>query len=183
MKPINYANLPDKDLLITLSKGDKEALSPLYERHSGRVLQLALRSGLPKERAEDVVQIVFMQLWRKKDLYSPQHEALAWIYVITKSEIRDYCLREKRPLKSWDFTYDMSQIPTESPIKDESYSESIKVDLQALDPIAQKAVELRYLEEKEFREIAQVLGKSEVNVRKIISRSLALLRKIKSDSV
>lgn len=179
MKIIDWTKLTDEELLKALSHGEKGALTPLFERHSGRVESYCLKRGLPKERAQDVVQIVFMQLWRKKDLYSPRHAALAWIYVITSSELKDYKNREKRHLQAWDSLDALSQEAPAPPNNEQE--ESAEALLEGLKETEAQALRLRYLEEKEFSEIAKILQKSESNVRQIISRALKGLRHSKKE--
>ncbi|WP_413944606.1 RNA polymerase sigma factor [Bdellovibrio sp. HCB-162] len=168
----NLQDLTDEELLIKLSEGEYKALDHLYLRHSGRILSYAHRRGLPTERAEDLLQIVFMQLHRKKHLYDPRHSALAWIYVITRSELKDYRNREIKDFAEWDDS--LSQTDGAAPIletKDEA-----QALLNELKPREQEVMKLRYLDELEYNEIAEILKESESNIRQIVSRSLRLLR-------
>ena len=168
----NLQDLSDEDLLIALAEGEEAALDILYLRHSGRVLSYALKRGLAKDRAEDLLQIVFMQIFRKKHLYSSHHKALAWIYVITRSELKDYRNREIKDFVEWDDS--LSQTDDNPPIlegKDEA--EHL---LGQLKPKEQEVLRLKYLEELEYDEIAARLQESESNLRQIVSRSLKFLR-------
>lgn len=168
----NLQNLTDEQLLIELAQGNGKALNLLYLRHSGRVLTYAKKRGLSQERAEDLVQIVFMQVHRKKNLYDPKHAALAWIYVITRSELKDYRNRE---LKDFiDLQENLSQNVDVNPIL-EAREES-QLLLRQLRPREKEVMKLRYLDELEFDEIAERLKESESNVRQMVSRSLRFLR-------
>lgn len=162
----------DEELLLRLAEGEREALDHLYSRHSGRILNYGLRRGLSQERSEDVLQIVFLQLHRKKHLYNPRHSALAWIYVITRSELKDYRNREIKDFSELDES--LSQTADSAPkleMKDEA--ESL---LEELKPREQEVMRLRYLDEMEYDEIAILLKESESNLRQIVSRSLRFLR-------
>lgn len=165
-------NLDDENLLLQLAEGHLKALDYLYLRHSGRVLTYALKRGLSQEQAEDVLQIVFMQLQRKKHLYDPRYKALAWLFVITRSELKDYRNRELKNHIEWDDS--LSQNEGTAPIieaKDEA--ETLLAELK---PREHEVMKLRYLDELEYAEIAAVLQESESNIRQIVSRSLRLLR-------
>lgn len=168
----NLQDLNDEELLVKLAEGEYKALDHLYLRHSGRILSYSQRRGLSKERAEDLLQIVFMQLHRKKHLYDPRHSALAWIYVITRSELRDYRNREIKDFSEWDDS--LSQTDGGAPIiemKDEA-----QALLNELKPREKEVMKLRYLDELEYNEIAEILKESESNIRQIVSRSLHVLR-------
>ncbi|MGE9746001.1 RNA polymerase sigma factor [Bdellovibrio bacteriovorus] len=165
-------DLSDEDLLIKLAEGERKALDILYLRHSGRVLSYALKRRLSQERAEDLLQIVFLQIYRKKHLYDPKHSALAWIYVITRSELKDYRNREIKDFLEWDDS--LSQTSESSPILEQK--DEAEALLQDLKPREQEILRLRYLDEMEYNEIAALLQESESNIRQIVSRSLKFLR-------
>ncbi len=171
-KETKLSELSDEDLLLALADGTEKALDILFLRHSGRVLQYCLKRGLAAEKADDVLQIVFLQIFRKKHLYSPQHRALAWIYVIARSELKDYRNRESKNHSEWDDLLSQTEVLTPS-IEHRNESEVL---LQELKPRDREVLELRYLEELEFDEISKRLQESPANIRKIISRSLKFLR-------
>ncbi|MBO9668135.1 MAG: sigma-70 family RNA polymerase sigma factor [Bdellovibrio sp.] len=169
----DFQDQTDEELLLSLADGEEKALDILYMRHSGRVLSYVLKRGLPKEQADDVLQIVFLQVFRKKHLYDPKHAALAWIYVITRSELKDYKNREIKDFLEWDDS--LSQTVAASPII-ESKEESEAL-LKELKPREQEVLRMRYLDEMEYDEIAERLQESTSNIRQLVSRSLKVLRR------
>lgn len=167
-----FQKATDEELLLSLAQGEPNALDQLYFRHSGRILSYSTRRGLSQERSEDLLQIVFLQLYRKKHLYDPRHSALAWIYVITRSELKDYRNREIKDDSEWNDS--LSQTEGTAPIleaKDEA-----QALLSELKPREKEVIKLRYLDELEYNEIAEILKESESNIRQIVSRSLRLMR-------
>lgn len=171
----NLQNCTDEELLIRLADGEEQGLDVLFQRHSGRVLNYSLRRGLSKERSDDLLQIVFMQLYRKKHLYDPRHAALAWIFVIARSELKDYKNREIKDFSEWNDS--LSQTEERAPILDSK--DEAQALLNELKPREQEVMKLRYLEELEYNEIAEILQESESNIRQIVSRSLRFLRNLK----
>lgn len=172
-------NCTDEELLLSLAGGETQALDLIYARHSGRILSYSLRRGLSQERSEDLLQIVFMQLFRKKHLYLPHHAALAWIYVITRSELKDY---RKREIKDTSELHNsLSQSEGDAPII-EARSEAQAL-LSELKPREQEVMKLRFLEELEYNEIATILKESESNIRQIVSRSLRFLRDLREKTL
>lgn len=162
-------NHSDEELLNLLAEGEPKALDSLYMRQSGRVISYALKRGLTRDQAEDLLQIVFMQVYRKKHLYDARYSALAWIYVISRSELKDYRHRE---LKNFaELPSDLSQNEDLTPIREET--EEL---LGQLKDREQEVLRLRYLDELEYAEIAAVLNESESNIRQIVSRSLKFLK-------
>lgn len=170
----NFYNSTDEELLLALADGHAQALDLLYQRHSGRVLSYSKKKGLSAEQAEDVLQIVFLQLYRKKHLYNPKYRALAWIYVISRSEVKDYRNREIKNHDSWD----------ESLSQTNDFTPTLEVSQEADHLLAhlkdkeQEILKMRFLSEMEYGEIAEILQEKESNIRQIVSRSLRSLKKI-----
>ena len=163
----------DQDLLLSLAQGDDSALDHFFKRHSNKVYNYALKRGLNGEQAQDVVQIVFLQIYRKRNQYNPKYAALAWLYVISRSEIKDYRLRELKEFTEFDDS--LSQSPSKVPSNEQS--EEVLHYLAELPEKERLVVEDRYLNELEYEEIARKLNETESNIRQIVSRSLRFLRK------
>ena len=164
----------DQDLLLSLAQGDDaSALDHFFKRHSNKVYNYALKRGLNGEQAQDVVQIVFMQIYRKRSQYNPKYAALAWLYVITRSEVKDYKLRELKNFAEFDES--LSQSSHEEPNIERN--QEISHYMGDLSEKERQIVEDRYLNELEYEEIARKLNESESNIRQIVSRSLRFLRK------
>lgn len=163
----------DQELLLSLAQGDDSALDHFFKRHSNKVYNYALKRGLNGEQSQDVVQIVFMQIYRKKSQYDPKHSPLAWLYVIARSELKDYKLRELKDFVEFeDFLSQSSQ-----DIPSIERSQEVSHYMADLPDKERQIVEDRYLNELEYEEIARKLNESESNIRQIVSRSLKFLRK------
>ena len=72
-------------------------MAELYDRYSGVVYAVALRVLTDTGSAEDVLQEVFMRLWRNPDLFDSSRGNLApWLAVIARNRAID-TLRKRRP--------------------------------------------------------------------------------------
>jgi RNA polymerase sigma factor (sigma-70 family) len=99
----------DQELLLSLAQSADEALASLavdhfFKRHSNKVYNYGLKRGLNGEQAQDLVQIVFLQIFRKRHQYTLQQAVLAWLFAITKSELIDYKIRELKDYAEFDET-------------------------------------------------------------------------------
>jgi RNA polymerase sigma factor (sigma-70 family) len=162
--------------IATSSKEQSKALELFYNETVQKVFSFCRKKGLNPQDAEDIVQIVYSQIYHKRDKYNPEYSPLAWLFIITKSESKDY--RKKSAiygdyLKDFGLFLDLSQSASENPITNER---SRELDLTALSDKEKLALQLRYFDEKEFSEIAGGLGLTETNVRKIISRAIQKLK-------
>jgi RNA polymerase sigma-70 factor (ECF subfamily) len=64
-----YLLLADENLMSLISDGDAEAFSGLYDRHGRAGYSLASRMMGERHAAEDLVQEVFLQVWRAAGSY------------------------------------------------------------------------------------------------------------------
>ena len=69
-------DLDDADLVAAVAAGDPLALRALYTRHGAAVYGLARRVLVDVERAEEVVQEVFLRLWNEPGRFDPARGAL-----------------------------------------------------------------------------------------------------------
>lgn len=87
---------PDTALVSAIRDGDQSAMATLYDRYSSIVYSVALRVLTDTGAAEDVLQEVFMQLWRNPTAFDASRGSLgAWLAVITRNRSID-ALRKRR---------------------------------------------------------------------------------------
>jgi RNA polymerase sigma-70 factor (ECF subfamily) len=87
----------DIALVSALRAGDQNAMGLLYDRYSSLVYSVALRVLGDTGAAEDVLQEVFMQLWRNPGVFDSSRGNLgAWLAVIARNRAID-ALRKRRP--------------------------------------------------------------------------------------
>jgi RNA polymerase sigma-70 factor (ECF subfamily) len=82
---------PDSALLLhRIAGGDIDAFQAFYQRHAGRVLAYARQLGRRPDLAEDVVQEVFVAVWRKAASYQADRgDPVGWLYTITRNKLVD----------------------------------------------------------------------------------------------
>ena len=86
----------DQRLLERIASGDGAALRTLYDQHARAVFSLAVRILRSQQDAEDLVQEVFVQAWRRAIRYDPDRGTVAaWLLVQTRSRAIDQ-LRSRR---------------------------------------------------------------------------------------
>jgi RNA polymerase sigma-70 factor (ECF subfamily) len=87
----------DVSLVWAIRSGDESAMATLYDRYSSIVYAVALRVLGDTGAAEDVLQEVFMQLWRNPGVFDSSRGNLgAWLGVVGRNRAID-TLRERRP--------------------------------------------------------------------------------------
>lgn len=161
--------------MVLYCQNEVLAFEELFRRHSGKVYGYILKKIQNTEIAQDLTQVSFLKLHEHRDKYLKNHPFLTWFFVIIKNSIID----EVRKIKP---TVEFQDILT-AEIKVELNRTASEIIDQAPESY-REALHLRYVEEKDFEEIAEKLNLSPDNVRKKISRGLQHLRALnKKDSL
>ena len=78
------------ELLKRVSQGDQRSFGELYDRFASVLFSTAYRMLKNQEAAEDVLQDVFIQIWRKAPLYDPARgRPLTWAVTLTRNKAID----------------------------------------------------------------------------------------------
>jgi RNA polymerase sigma-70 factor (ECF subfamily) len=80
----------NSDLLALIAKGDRRAFGQLYDRSSPVLFALSLRVLSDREEAEDLLQEVYAEVWRKSVRYDERRGSpMAWLITLTRSRAID----------------------------------------------------------------------------------------------
>lgn len=80
----------DVELLHAVARGDEDALARLYDRYRIILFSLLVRILKSREEAEDVLQEVFLQVWKRaKDFDEDRGKPFTWLVTLTRSRAID----------------------------------------------------------------------------------------------
>lgn len=84
------SQLSDVDLLHAVARGDEDALARLYDQYRVILFGLLVRILNSREEAEDVLQEVFLQVWRRAGDFDEQRgKPFTWLVTLTRSRAID----------------------------------------------------------------------------------------------
>jgi RNA polymerase sigma-70 factor, ECF subfamily len=168
----------DLSLIAALRSGDERAMAALYDRYSGIVYSVALRILGDAAAAEDVLQEVFMQLWRNLGVFDSSRGNLgAWLAVIARNRAIDG-RRKRRPETDVEDVI-VSVEPDMSGDAERSRAmEKVRNALSAMPAAQRSALELAYFEGLSHSEIASKTGEPLGTVKTRIRAGLLALRKV-----
>ena len=155
------STLSDEALMERLASGDPDALGPLYTRYVRLVFTIASQS-LDHSAAEDLVQEVFLVVWRRAETFDPARGPFrAWILEIAHSRVlNELRRRSRRPRLLPDQAEDHLQLladpapgPTEAVLRGQS-QEVVAEALETLPPEQQQAVRLAFFSEMTHEQVA-----------------------------
>src|SRR5262249_36110 len=90
----------DREMLAQIVTGDQYAFGQLYDRLSGPVYSLGLRLVGDSGEAQDALQEVFVQIWRRAASYDPEQSSVfSWAVLMTRSRVIDRLRRRDRRLR------------------------------------------------------------------------------------
>ena len=162
------------DSLARARAGDAAAFADLVRRHQRMVYSLALRMLADRHKAEDVAQEAFLQLHRKLARVQSGAHLLFWLRQVATRLAIDRLRREPRH-ESVPLEEDPG-IASEPAAGDPLLQRHLRALIGELPPAARAVVLLRYQEDLEPVEIAEVLDMPVNTVKSHLKRSLASLR-------
>lgn len=171
----------DDDLLIRVASGEQAALARLIGRH-GRGLRLfAARYLGSAADAEDVVQDVFVAVWKHAARFDPaKGRAATWLYRITANRCID--ARRRRSFRAFIGLDDMQEmLPHEDPQADARVGARqelgiVRHGLLRLPERQRMALLLRAVADLDVPAIAKVMGTSAGSVEQLLVRGRRALR-------
>jgi RNA polymerase sigma-70 factor (ECF subfamily) len=174
----------DGRLVLEHLAGDPQAFGTLVDRYQTRLLNFINRTIGDRERAEDLVQEVFIRVFRHLHRFDQTKKFSTWIYTIAsnlaKNELRN---RSRNPLvlfqtikKHWEADHRPLQFEDATARPDDLYRKRYLKEAvdQCVDqlPTHHRAVfVLRELEGKSYAEIAEITGCNLGTVKSRLNRA------------
>ncbi len=181
---------PDVQLMLRFQKGDAEAFQQLFTKFSPSVVNFAFRFVGTRERAEELTQEVFLQVYRWQERYEPKAKFSTWLFKIA----HNHCLNEVRKgeyrvsRESLDSRLDSEgeererDLPDTNPRKGDEIlaakqvAERVQQIMQRLPESQRSALTLSRFEGLSYLEVAGVLGTTEKAVKSLVFRATHSLR-------
>jgi RNA polymerase sigma-70 factor, ECF subfamily len=164
----------DAALVAAMANGDRDALSQLYERHSGLLLGLAMRIVRDRREAEDLLHDVFLEAWRSAKDFDPKRGRVrTWLAIRMRSRALDLQKSARVSRNAGDSGLDL--------LIDEGASASpdhalVRRALADLGPDQRRVLELAYFEGLSCTEIAARIDIPVGTVKSRIAAGLERLR-------
>lgn len=167
-----------------VGEGDRDALKLLYDSYCQPLMRLAYRICGDAMEAEEVVQDLFVRVWKRARQYDAERSSpLGWLFMMTRSLAIDRCRRrrtrenkqnmEPNELSANLFAEEMPTVDTEA-----FADEMIDNWLQTLPAEQRRYLEMTVLEGYTQAEVSDVLGQPLGTVKSSIRRGLQRLRSL-----
>lgn len=172
-------------LVARVLAGDAGAFDEIVRHHERRVYGVARRLLTRPEDAEDAAQEAFLRLYRALGKLDPARPLAPYLYRITVNVCRDLGRRRRRPV-----AVPLDQVhaaeepadPSAGPAEAARLAEERRIAAAALRALPERqraALVLRDVQGLSTREVARVLGTTEVTVRTQISRARLKMKELR----
>jgi RNA polymerase sigma-70 factor (ECF subfamily) len=185
--PLTYAEQTDEQLMEAVQQSDPQGLEELYRRHSATLRAVIVRVLHNEYSAEDLLQEVFLEVWRLAARYSSaKGKALGWMITLARRRAIDRLRREQAYFRVEErFQKETEQQPeawTHTRVEEDIEASDIRhilgTILETLPPAQKTAVELAFYKGMSQREIAShtniplgtIKTRLELGVRKIAAK-------------
>ena len=170
-------------LIRQVANQDRDAFSQLYDRFSTLVFSLAMRMLKVRSDAEDLLQEVFVQVWRQAQSYSAERGSPeAWIINIARSRAIDKIRSIRRMERSFVLTDDPARAESsenvESSVAESEARMTMGSALANLPEAQRRVLEMAYFDGLTQTEIATRLAKPLGTVKTRMRSGIQKLREI-----
>lgn len=164
----------------------KSSSAPSFEflihEHQAKLYNFIFRYTRNREDAEDLVQDTFIKAFRNFDRYDRKYTFSTWLYTIGRRTVYNH-YRSKRQSEPLDFELVDSNATPDTLTEASDTKHAIWNLAKELKQEYQEVLALKYADDLSVKEIAQVMGKSVVNIKTLLFRARQQLRKIDQNNL
>ena len=175
-----YIIATDKELVVLASKGDQSAFEHLFTRYSEAIRRLFEHRLGDKSTASDLMQETFIKVYLHLGSYSDSYTFGQWVYTIARNTLVDYLRRRNDDIpidERFRSPAASTPNPEESVIINQSRAH-FEASLEELSEDYRRIIEMRFLDEYSYEEIAEKLGRPLNTVKTQIRRAKAAVCKM-----
>ncbi|AFD05297.1 RNA polymerase sigma factor [Solitalea canadensis] len=174
----NSSSSEDSLLLNQIKGGNKAAFDSLYQKYWKQAFNSAYKRLNDSDRAQDVIQDVFTQLWIRREEIEIENIG-AYLHIAVRNKVFNLIDKEERYTAMPDLIFQLENAVDRADAKllHRELIEALEALIATL-PLQQQTIfRLRHYEGLTTAEIASKLQISPKTVRNLLGRSLAKLRK------
>ena len=156
-------------ILLLGKVNQKESFIKTIQEHRGLIYKAATLYTSNKEDREDLVQEIIYQLWKSYDSFQEKSSRSTWMYRVAMNVAIQHFKQSKKGLSVIPLNRELLNIQEEDNTEWEERWEKLQAQIKTLN-LLEKGILMLYLENKSYREIAQIIGMSATNVGTKLAR-------------
>ncbi len=190
MNQDNFEEKSDEEL-VKLTLQNQDTFLYLMRRYQGKMISYINKiSSVGKEEAEDILQEAYLQIYQNLNNFDPNLKFSSWIYRIVRNKTIDHFRRQRSRPKIYqnldqDFLLNIQDdLDLDKDLDKQYLRASITKALKELDKNYREVLILKYWEDKDYREIADILKKPSGTIATWLRRAKKQFRqKIKQGNI
>lgn len=164
-------------LIKDCQNGQAEAFGKLYEEYFKKIYSFVYYRISHRENTEDLVALVFTKALENIKKYNDSKGSFSsWLYRIARNTVIDYYRTAKNTADIDNIIEPFTESDIENDMDRQVQLEEIKSKLEKLSETQREIIIMRVWDELSYKEISQIIGKSESNCKMIFSRGIKELR-------
>ena len=170
----------EAELVARLKTYDEQAIRQVYRTYADAIYRYALYQSGDPLLAEDVAGEVFVRMMESIGNFTYRGAPIsAWLYRIARNLVVDHQRRGNRlkPLDQVEHTRFVSDNPVELAEKRLGWEE-LRTALSELTDEQRQVIILKFVENLQNQEVAEIVGKNEGSVKALQHRALRSLRRV-----
>jgi RNA polymerase sigma-70 factor (ECF subfamily) len=161
-------------LLRWIASGDELAFGELYHRYHMAIFNYVLRLIHEPKEAEDLLQEIFVAVWRGAYRYREEAQVKTWLYRIAQYQAISW-LRKRRPVTHIDDVIDINSEEPEHISVDILQRDEVRKAINCLSTKHRAVLELAFVQGMTYKDIALVVGCPVGTVKSRMSYALRAL--------
>lgn len=164
-----------QELVAQAKQGHADSFAQLYDHLSRPIFNFLFSRIRQKEQAEDLLQTVFMKVWHNLETYKPTKKAKfsTWVFQIANYTLIDFW-RTRKETSDVSIVENLSEFALDPQLY-EKY-DYLWAALRRLPDDYQTVLDLRFRQDLNVSEVAQIMNKTKVGVRVLQHRAIKALR-------
>lgn len=170
-------------IFVKFGEGDEEAFSFFYKYFINDLYAYGRSLGAGEKYVMDAVQDVFLKVFFDKPPLQSVSHFKYFIFKSLKNRLYDL-FKSKSFSKTTDIGGEVLNFSIKTTVLDEIIEDEDRVIVQqkiekllsVLSPLQKEALYLRYMQDLDYTEISELMGKTEVSVRKLVSQGIHKIR-------
>jgi RNA polymerase sigma-70 factor (ECF subfamily) len=177
--------LSDESLMMHLQAGHTDVLAIIFDRYHRLILSVAMKILRDVGEAEDLMQIVFLEIFKSAAQFDPSRGTLK-VWILQYAYHRAMNRRQHLTIRNFYRNADIAELHKEllpvgvSHFNDQEIRQLVNQALGSLNEIQSEVLKLAYFEGLSLKEIAERTNESLGNVRHHYYRGLNKLRAVLS---
>jgi RNA polymerase sigma-70 factor (ECF subfamily) len=167
-------SVSDADIMLRVKTGDQSAFEYLVQKYRRPIVSFMYRMARNAAAAEDLAQEVFLRVYRSRESYEATAKFTTWLYRIATNLAVNHArdTRHERP----EVQVSLDEPDAEQAIVRRERMMAIRQKVEALPEQQRLAVIMHKYQQMDYKQIAEVLKKSESATKSLLFRAYETLR-------